>query len=195
MQLPSFSYSISRVYPYPWFTWVVIIGGICATVLFSALNLAANGYNLVVQYTTDPNATISQQRWTERFPFSMVEKTVASCQSQNLPINSQFFTDKLSLEYTLVGVWQELRNEIVTLPSLRYTNNTLENCYVNIIQVDLQSTQRTSEQQAWTSWGPKATVRNIRIFPLPNNHVMTVLGIRLSSHVRLITMLSQHGST
>ncbi len=169
MQLPSFSYSVSRVYPYPWFTWVVIIGGICATIFFSALNLAANGYNLVVQYTTDPNATISQQRWTERFPFSMVERTVASCQSQNLPINSQFFTDKLSLEYTLVGVWQEQGNDIVTLPSLRYINNTLENCYVNIIQVDLKSTQRTSEQQAWTSWGPEATVGNIRFQVLRMN--------------------------
>lgn len=158
MHLPSFSYPVTRTYPYNWFPWVVIIGGIIATVFFSALNVAANGYNLVVQYTTNPNATLAQERWTQRFPFSMVQKMSSSCQSQNIPINSQFFTDKLSLEYTLTGVWQEQDGDVVTLPSLRYTNNTLENCYVNIIQVDLRSTQRTSEQQAWKQWGPEATV-------------------------------------
>ena len=48
MALPSFTYSLSRPYPYKWFTWVVIIGGICAIAFFSIVNLAANGYDLIV---------------------------------------------------------------------------------------------------------------------------------------------------
>jgi hypothetical protein len=42
-----FSYNLSRPYPYPWFTWVVVIGGVLATALFSVVNLAADGYELV----------------------------------------------------------------------------------------------------------------------------------------------------
>ena len=42
-----FSYNLSRPYPYPWFTWIVFIIGILATTLFSVINLAADGYELV----------------------------------------------------------------------------------------------------------------------------------------------------
>ena len=42
-----FSYNLSRPYPYPWFTWVTVVGGILATALFSIINLAADGYELM----------------------------------------------------------------------------------------------------------------------------------------------------
>lgn len=42
-----FTYGLTRPYPYPWFTWVVVVGGVMATALLSALNLAANGYEIV----------------------------------------------------------------------------------------------------------------------------------------------------
>jgi hypothetical protein len=38
------SYNLTRKYPYPWFTWLVVVGGITATALFTVLNLAADGY-------------------------------------------------------------------------------------------------------------------------------------------------------
>ena len=50
MHESTFGYNVSRAYPYPWFTWVVIIGGVLATALFSVINLAADGYELM--YTT-----------------------------------------------------------------------------------------------------------------------------------------------
>jgi hypothetical protein len=58
-----FNYNVTRPYPYKWFTWAVVLGGIAATVLFSVLNLAANGYQLEVVYTTDPNGTLSEIQW------------------------------------------------------------------------------------------------------------------------------------
>jgi hypothetical protein len=42
-----FSYNLARPYPYRWFTWVVVTGGLAATTLFSAINLAADGYDLM----------------------------------------------------------------------------------------------------------------------------------------------------
>ena len=158
MQLPSFSYSISRPYPYTWFTWVVIVGGICATVFFSILNLAANGYVLEVQYTTNYQETLAQKRWTRRFPFSLFDKTVINCQPQDLPVNSQFFTENLALLYTLTSVWRQQGNFNLTLPSLKYTRNKLENCAVAYLQIDLESSGRTAAQQGWQEWGPKAFV-------------------------------------
>jgi hypothetical protein len=40
-----FNYNITRPYPYRWFTWTVVLGGIAAAALFSVINLAANGYD------------------------------------------------------------------------------------------------------------------------------------------------------
>lgn len=41
---PSFGYAVSRPYPYKWFSWVVIVIGYFATVIFSFINIAASGY-------------------------------------------------------------------------------------------------------------------------------------------------------
>ena len=158
MKLSSFSYSISRPYPYKWFTWVVIVGGICATVFFSILSLAANGYVLEVQYNTNYQETMAQKRWTQRLPFSLFDKTVVDCQPQDLPVKSQFFTENLALLYTLTSVWRQQGNVNLTLPSLKYTRNNLENCSVAYLQVDLDSAGRTAAQYGWKIWGPKAFV-------------------------------------
>lgn len=52
-----FSYSISKPYPFRWFTPVVLVGGIILAVLLSLINLSANGYYLKPLYTSDPNGT------------------------------------------------------------------------------------------------------------------------------------------
>jgi hypothetical protein len=50
-----FSYNITRPYPYQWFTWLVVLGGIAATALFSVINLAANGYDARQGFTPPKN--------------------------------------------------------------------------------------------------------------------------------------------
>lgn len=52
-----FSYSISKPYPFRWFTPVVLVGGVILAVLLSLINLSANGYYLKPLYTSDPNGT------------------------------------------------------------------------------------------------------------------------------------------
>lgn len=39
-----FSYKLERKYPLKWFTWAAALGGLCLTVLFTIINLAANAY-------------------------------------------------------------------------------------------------------------------------------------------------------
>jgi len=57
-----FSYPITKPYPYRWFTPVTVVGGIILSVLFSLVNLAANGYYMRTIYTNDPNTTLVQEQ-------------------------------------------------------------------------------------------------------------------------------------
>ncbi|MCJ1389202.1 hypothetical protein MMC18_002057 [Xylographa bjoerkii] len=165
MYSPQFTYSLSRPYPYKWFSWVVFIGGIAALTLFSVVNFAANGYDLGAQYTTDPNGTEAQTSWTEAPIFSLLNRVGPSCQTQNIPVNTEFYTSKLSLPYTLTNIWRESADgSIAVLPSLAYKNNTLENCSVTLVQIDLESAQRTAMQQGYRHWGAKATASPPLIF-------------------------------
>ncbi|MCJ1433391.1 hypothetical protein MMC27_002751 [Xylographa pallens] len=66
-----FSYGINRPYPFKWLTPVVLAGSLVATALFSFLNFASSGYDLVVQTSSDPNTTISKdvgRRWQPKRP-------------------------------------------------------------------------------------------------------------------------------
>ena len=165
MAIPSFSYSVSRKYPYKWFSWFVIIGGTCAAVFFSAVNVAADGYVLKLEYTFDYNQTVAARRWTQRFPFTLVDRSDANCQAQLIEVNSQFLTNNSALQYTLTGA----AHASGILPALEYTNNLLENCTVEFIEIDLESSQRTASQQGWGPWGPKAFAQ---LSCLINNNVV-----------------------
>ncbi|KAK6063880.1 hypothetical protein SCUP515_12103 [Seiridium cupressi] len=52
-----FSYKLERRYHFKWFTWVIIIGGVALTAIFSTINVAVNGYETSIIYTTDLNST------------------------------------------------------------------------------------------------------------------------------------------
>lgn len=157
---PSFGYAVTRAYPYKWFPWAVLIGGVFATVFFSLINFAADGYQYTVEYTTNPNGTLSHDSWTQHWPFSWFDKVPATCQTQTLQVNSQFFTNKLSLPYTLTGVFQNStkNNTLNVLPSLQYMNNTLEACKINEMVFNLESSSRTANQISQYIWGIEASV-------------------------------------
>lgn len=129
-----FSYTLTKPYPYRWFTWVVAVGGVAVIIFFSFLNMAANGYTLEVVYTTDPNGTLAESQWFQKPPWTLMNKVEASCQSQGLTLNTQLFTTHLGLTYELANVWSDTNDSTTNIfPSLTYLNNTLENCSVNNI--------------------------------------------------------------
>jgi len=99
-----FSYSLSRPFPFRWFTPGTVVGAIVFTALFSFLNFASSGYNLIVQTSSNPNVTISQGDWLQHWPSFLTTKVQPTCQPANIVVNSQFFTNQTALKYTLTSV-------------------------------------------------------------------------------------------
>lgn len=150
-----FSYNLSRPYPFVWFTPVVIVGGILFTVLFSVINLATNGYYLKTIYTTNPNGTIAEKHWFTEAPWSWGDKMKPTCQAQDIPIGYQFFTTNLGLHYTLTGVSQydPASGQTIPLPSLRYLNHTLEDCYIDQVILHMEKDDESYNGLGyWWSW-------------------------------------------
>jgi hypothetical protein len=154
-----FTYNIGRPYPFKWFTPVVIAGFVIATVLFSFLNFVSNGYDLIVQTSSDPNQTISDGVWFENWPSYLTSKVKPSCQPADINVNTLLFTNQTALTYTLVDVWQEHADGVnqSVLPSLTYFNNVIEECVVTSIDMDIESLDRSASQYAYSQFG--ASVR------------------------------------
>lgn len=147
-----FNYSITRPYPYRWFTPVALMGAIVLIVLLSVMNFVQNSYSLVVEYTNDPNSTVSKGIWFENWPSYLTSGVRATCSPANLPVNTQFFTNQSGLMWTLTSVYKK-EDTAAALPSLTYLNNRLENCVVRQIQMDFDGTKdrqvSVSQASAW----------------------------------------------
>lgn len=69
-----FRYNLSRRFPFGWFTYAVVFGGLLLLVLFSAVNFSANAYELKVVYTNDPSSTLTESDRETRWPISLMGK-------------------------------------------------------------------------------------------------------------------------
>lgn len=143
-------YQISRPYPSRWVTPLVAVGAIIALVLFSLLNFASSGYTLVAEYATNPNSTT--KHWLDKWPSSLRSKIRPTCPPSAIPLNSRLYTNNTALQYDLNSV-RPLNTGVVSLPSLVYSNNPLENCGVQSIQMTFEMLGRTANQMAVTTWG------------------------------------------
>lgn len=149
-----FSYSVSRSYPFRWFTPVVFIGGIVAAGVFSTLSFVSNGYYLSVKVTQSPNATVSHGIWFKNWPSYLTENVQPTCHTVDIPVNSKIFTNRSGLNHELVRAWRQLpAKKIKTFPSLTYHENYIQDCKIKSIRVDLSSVDRTGAQIAWSKWG------------------------------------------
>lgn len=149
-----FRYNITRPWPFRWFTLGVVIGGITLTVLFTFLNIASTGYNMVIQTSADPNKTTLNEGWLQHWPSLITAKVQPTCQPADVPVNSEFFTNQTALTYALTAVWQEQDGAIITIsPALIYGNNPIENCSVVSIQLDLSALDRAANQISYSEWG------------------------------------------
>ena len=79
----------------------------------------------------------------------------------------EFFTNKLSLPYRLDSV---VRSEAASnghadgvVPSLSYLKNTLEDCSVYNMRIELLAEDRTAAQFGYVQWGPKISASTSRI--------------------------------
>jgi hypothetical protein len=149
-----FSYSLSRPYPFGWFTYVVAIAGTICAVLFSFVALAADGYNLDLEYSLDLNSTLNESYWFQKAPFSWVSKTRASCQPALLTTGSTYFTSNLGFSYALDKLWREDSSGMQSriLPATAYQNALLEDCEVRMIEIDFLRKDQTMVANNWWTW-------------------------------------------
>lgn len=150
-----FSYAIARPFPFRWFTPGAVLGGITFIALFTFLNFASSGYDLIVQTSSSPNDTISQGNWLKHWPSFLTTKVQPTCQPADLRVNSQFFTNHTGLKYTLTSVWRHHASSGAQLisPSLTYNNNVLQNCSITSVEIDLAALDRSGSQFAYSEWG------------------------------------------
>lgn len=147
-----FAYNITKPYPFRWFTPVTIVGAVVLTALFSWLNYASNGFEMVVSTSSDPNSTIADPGVLKGLPHLLTGKYKPICQPASIAMNSIFFTNNTGLQYQLLEVLQ-IGEETRVMPALTYSNNVLEDCQISTIQLELSSSDRTGVQLALKEYG------------------------------------------
>lgn len=151
-----FTYSVKRPYPYRWFTPAVIIAGIILTVIFSLINFALNGFDLVSYSVSQPPDT--HENWYQQLTSLQSNALQANCSPVQFPVNSQFFTNQSGLMYTLDAVWPDIEDghepklEGDQSPVLSYFNEPFRDCNIFLINMDIQELDRDSEQINQAPW-------------------------------------------
>jgi hypothetical protein len=147
-------YAITRPYPFRFYTVFVIIIFLIATVLLSLFNTIVAGYDLTVSYSTNPNGTIAHKMWYDKPVFKGIKKLSSSCEPKEIAVQQRFNTNKNGFIYSLNNVIN--MQDSLPAPSMLYLNNSLEDCSINYIKIEMaKHAGRTAQQVAWTRWGPQ----------------------------------------
>jgi hypothetical protein len=153
-----FSYSLTRPYPFRWFTPVAVCLLLIVAAFFSIVNIASSGYTLVVLSTNDPNTTLAQNTWLKHWPSFVTSKTRATCQPLAIPVKTELFTNNTALTYTLMAVWHDTPGDGQNISSsLIYQNNVLEGCSVHGIDINYESQDRAAVQLSYSEWGARVS--------------------------------------
>ncbi|KAH7084708.1 hypothetical protein BKA63DRAFT_548030 [Paraphoma chrysanthemicola] len=148
-----FSYGLSRPYPYKWFTPAVLVGGIIATAVFSFLNVAATGYEMITIETPNPNATVAEKNFFSNWPSFMAANTQPSCESKILGVSNAYYTSNTAFSYRLESIWQNMQEVPQYFGDIPYYNNALRNCKLPSVEIFFQGLDRSALQIARQQWG------------------------------------------
>jgi hypothetical protein len=148
-----FFYNLTKPYPFRWFTPVVIVGAILATVLFSFLNVAATGYEMITVESSDPNVTIATTTYFSKWPSFMTANTRPTCDAKILGVSNVYYTSNTAFSYKLESITQNSSNVLQFLGDLPYYNNALRDCTVAGIEIFFEGIERTTLQIARQQWG------------------------------------------
>lgn len=104
--------------------------------------------------SSNPNATVNGETWLRSWP-AFIFNMRPTCQTNTLPVGSQFFTNHTGLLYTLNSIWQQNQgsSSFSLLPGLIYYNNVLENYSVSVVEIEIESYDRTAKQVTYSMWG------------------------------------------
>ncbi|KAF6803188.1 hypothetical protein CSOJ01_11053 [Colletotrichum sojae] len=170
-----FSYSISKPYPFRWFTPVALVGGLVLAVVVSLFNLSANGYYLKTIYTSDPNGTVAHANalWFRKRPFNWQDDVQAECQPHLLAVGDSFFTSNLGLRYTVRTIADK---DSRSRSTMSYKNNTLTDCVPTTIELRLRKVDTAVPPAApwWMSWTDSTMTATLDCVVVTDDGPMTV---------------------
>ncbi|KAF2472465.1 uncharacterized protein BDR25DRAFT_14566 [Lindgomyces ingoldianus] len=154
------SYNLQRPYPFhKRFKRCVAVGIVLFLAVFTVFNLATTGFDMQPEYTTNPNGTESHRRWFNNKFFTWNDDTLdPKCEHLDIPVGYDFMTTNLGLRYTVTGVSfhsdpSNSKANSAHRSSLSYHNNTLTDCEVSMIDIDLRKSDDTTNcNSCWWSW-------------------------------------------
>ncbi|KAG2167876.1 hypothetical protein JADG_007615 [Aureobasidium aubasidani] len=143
VSVPAFSYSVTREYPYKWFTPVAVVGGILLTVLFSAINYYSTAYTMVSKTTTDRESFLSR-RWPRYIPEIFTSKIQPLCEPSVIPVHSYFHTNQSGFTYELYKVDRADVSTTAFTAALSYTGGPIEECAVEELSIRFETSNSRS---------------------------------------------------
>lgn len=146
MHIPALTYSVTRDYPYRWYTPAIVLVIVIATVLFSFLNFVSSGYTLQAQYLSSPDAAWTSSTWLSNWPPSLVGDNKVSCQSTPLAVGASVKTTHGVFEWQNSRVVLHLDNGTRGAAALIYKAGQLQDCGLH--SIDLKMTT--------DDWGQRA---------------------------------------
>ncbi|EXK44702.1 hypothetical protein FOXG_03852 [Fusarium oxysporum f. sp. lycopersici 4287] len=150
-----FSYPITRPFPFRWFTPVAIVGGLILMVLFTIINLASSAFYLKPIFTDDPNGTTTKSvRWFMKAPLNWDNNMKVKCQPKILSVGDRVFSTNLGFQYSVKALTSSDDDSGFrkTYPSIAYLNNTLEDCYLTRVDINLRKSDARASNSWWLSW-------------------------------------------
>lgn len=157
----NFSYPISRKYPFSWLKWTAVVLLPHLFILFTVINVATNGYELQPVYTNDPNTTVIQNYWFNNRFFNWGDSRLKpKCQPSDIAVGSQIVSTNFGFLYTISNISSSSRP---FQGSMAYTNNTLHNCQVDRVLIDMQrNDDRGPGELYFWSWVNSGAVAQAR---------------------------------
>lgn len=149
-----FEHNLTRPYPFKWYTPAVLAGFTIATILFSVLNYASNGYTLQAAYLSDPRPTSwpGMDSWYRNWPASLVGGNKPSCQPASIPIGSTLFTNNSALPWTVDDVGLLSNGTIQATPSLVYQGEKLTDCELLMITLSTSVPVEPGDPTGSSGW-------------------------------------------
>lgn len=83
-------------------------------------------------------------------PFNWDTTFKAQCQPSIISVGDRLFTSSLGLRYEVQSVVRE--SDQLTLPSVAYLNNPVEDCFLQSSALELQKVDRAKQPSWWMSW-------------------------------------------
>ncbi|KAK4446966.1 hypothetical protein QBC34DRAFT_440480 [Podospora aff. communis PSN243] len=139
-----------------WLTYIVgVVGGIVAA---SFLSVATQAYETVSEYSLNPNTTEQGRLMFTGWPTWLTANKQFTLSPTSTPVNTQFLTNNTALTYTIRSIIHSSsgKTDAVLAASVPYKNNVLQRCLIDVIEIELESGQRSAQQIARQKWGSVA---------------------------------------